>query len=75
MCTKQCFSLKTAKTILNEVKRNKNKQWRHEKRYYFCNLCNSFHLTSQEEYNEIIPLSLEELQFKDKWIELKSENP
>ena len=65
MCNKNGYSLKEVRTVLNEVKRNKNKKYRRESRYYLCPLCSTYHLTSQEEYfeKEIIPF--DELLYKE----------
>ncbi len=69
MCNKIKFSLKEAKTALNEIKCHK-KQYRHEKRYYYCDKCNCYHLTSDETHEEIIDIPIEELKFKENWKEL-----
>ena len=67
MCRKNGYSLREAKTVLNEVKRNRGKQYRKEIRYYFCEYCSKYHLTSEEEYfeKEIIPF--DELLYKEEW--------
>jgi hypothetical protein len=70
MCSKQCYDKKTAKTILNERK-DKGRKWSREKRIYFCEKCNSWHLTSEDEYEPRIQLKEEDLIFKSKWKELK----
>jgi len=69
MCEKEKFSKKSAKTIINHAKKQ-NKKWRREKRCYFCDVCEAWHVTSKEEYEEIIPIKLEELSYKDKWMNL-----
>jgi hypothetical protein len=67
VCRKNKYDLKTARTVLNEAKRNRNKQYRKECRYYLCEKCCSYHLTSESEYNEIeeVPLKL-----KEEWLKL-----
>ena len=65
-CKKQQFDLKTAKTVLNERK-NKGKQWSREKRYYYCNKCGFYHLTSEEEWIEPKEIKLEDLKYAEKW--------
>ena len=70
MCRKNGYSLKEARTVLNEAKRNKNKKYRKETRYYFCENCQSYHLTSQEEYYEKEIIPLEELIYKEEWVNL-----
>lgn len=67
MCTKNGYSLKEARTTLNEVKRNRNKQYRKECRYYLCPSCNLYHLTSDKEYNKIEEVSL---KLKEEWLKL-----
>lgn len=53
MCGKQRFSKKEAGTILNYIKKHgrKKNSKRKEKRYYFCDECNSYHLTSKNGYD------------------------
>jgi hypothetical protein len=46
-CGKRCFSLKRARTALNQAKRSK-RQRRRETRMYYCHACNAYHLTSME---------------------------
>mgnify|MGYP000896506026 CR=1 FL=1 len=70
MCRKNGYSLREAKTVLNEVKRNRGKQYRKEIRYYKCDKeeCKGlYHLTSKTEYfqKEIIPF--DELLYKEEW--------
>ncbi len=68
MCRKQCYDKKTAQSILNERKR-KGKKWAKECRIYFCESCQSHHLTSMEEYAPLEPI---DLIFKDEWEKLKA---
>jgi len=68
MCRKECYDKKTAKTILNQRKR----EHKGEVRIYFHEECNAWHLTSQEEYEEIIQLKEEDLVYKEKWLKLKT---
>ena len=70
MCNKQKYSLKEAKTVLNECFRERGKKYRKECRYYFCNKCSSFHLTSEKEYNEREFLSIDDLKYKNIWKQL-----
>lgn len=73
MCNKQKYTLKEAKTALNECKKNKAKKWRKECRYYLCN-CESckgyYHLTSKENWEEPVILTLEDLKEKQEWLKL-----
>ena len=67
MCRKNGYSLREAKTVLNEVKRNRGKQYRKEIRYYKCDKeeCKGlYHLTSEEEYHR--PEKIE-LLYKEEW--------
>lgn len=50
MCDKKKFSLKGAKHVLFEAKmaRAFGSQKRLEQRYYYCDHCNAYHLTSKE---------------------------
>lgn len=68
MCSKKCYTKKLALTILNERK-SKGKKWAKECRVYFCNFCQSHHLTSQEEYFEKEEI---DLIFKDEWEKLRA---
>ena len=69
MCNKQKFDKKTAQTILNE-RLNKGKKWSSEKRTYYCEECNAWHLTSIEEWEEPIQLEITELKYANKWKKL-----
>lgn len=71
MCSKNRYNKKEAQTVLNETFRNRNKKWRREKRYYFCNVCSCWHLTSDEEYNEREIIPLEDLIYKNEWVKLR----
>lgn len=67
-CYKECFDKRGAETVLNECK----KEHRKEIRIYECQICLNegnpcWHLTSKEEYTQVIQLKEEELIFKDKW--------
>lgn len=46
-CGKVCFSKKEAQTTLNYTKHTKEKH-KLPIRMYYCDKCNSYHLTSQE---------------------------
>jgi len=70
MCNKQNFDKKTAQTALNERK-TKGKQWSREKRIYYCEYCNKWHLTSKAEWEEPLQLKLEDLKYADKWKKLQ----
>lgn len=70
MCYKIKYSKREAETELNRAKAS-HKKYRKEKRIYPCTVCTGFfHLTSDEEYNEIEAIPLEELKMKDEWIRL-----
>lgn len=70
MCSKKCYSKKLALTILNERK-SKGKKWAKECRVYFCDSCQSHHLTSMEEYEERETI---ELKFKEEWEKLTKQS-
>ena len=73
MCRKNGYSLKEARTVLNEAKRNRGKKYRKECRIYQCpdeNCKGLYHLTSEEEYNEKEIIPLEELIYKEEWVNL-----
>jgi len=70
MCRKNGYSLKEARTVLNEAKRNRGKKYRKECRYYLCPVCEQYHLTSEEEYSEKEIIPLEELIYKEEWVNL-----
>lgn len=69
MCNKQKFDKKTAQTVLNDRK-TKGKKWSREKRTYYCEECNAWHLTSMEEWEEPIKLEITELKYANKWKKL-----
>ena len=70
-CYKICFTKKQAKTALNGIKRHRGKEYRKEVRMYECpEHLGCWHLTSQEEYDEILPLKIEELKYQEKWKQL-----
>lgn len=71
-CNKQKYDKKSAITALNYCKKHKNKQYKKECRYYYCEDCGFYHLTSREEYEEPVKLELKDLIFKDLWVKLKS---
>lgn len=66
MCKKVQFSKKEAQTALNERK-TKGRQWSKEKRIYYCEYCNKWHLTSKEEWEEPIQLIEKDLIYAEKW--------
>lgn len=49
-CGKICYTKKEAQTALNYTKHTKEKH-KMPIRMYFCDKCNSYHLTSQEKKN------------------------
>jgi len=50
ICHKKSFDKIGAMLILSKVKSSRNSNFnRREKRYYFCNQCKSYHLTSKDE--------------------------
>tara|TARA_R110000868_G_scaffold179968_4_gene420467 strand:+ start:2650 stop:2865 length:216 start_codon:yes stop_codon:yes gene_type:complete len=67
-CKKECYDKKTAKTILNQ----RLKEHKGERRIYFHEECNAWHLTSQEEYDEVVQLKEKDLVYKEKWLKLKN---
>lgn len=71
LCHKECFNKKTAQTILNQCK----KEHRKECRIYYHEECNAWHLTSQEEYNEVVQLEEKDLLYCQKWKELQKDKP
>lgn len=72
VCRKQQFDKKTALTILNERKSNRRK-YAKECRIYECPICNKWHLTSMEEYDERIELKEEDLIFCSLWKRLRGD--
>lgn len=68
-CSKVKYSLREARSVLNEAK-SKHKKYRREIRVYHCNLCNAHHLTSKKEHEEVEVIPLEELVYKDEWLSL-----
>lgn len=72
-CTKKSLSKQEA-TIAIKLAKQSHKQYRRETRYYFCEECNAWHLTSREDP----PEEIEELEVvnKEKWESLiiKKEN-
>jgi len=67
-CNKEKFDKRTATTILNKCKR----EHRPECRIYECDKCIGWwHLTSSEEYEEIVQLREDDLVYKEKWMKLK----
>ena len=73
MCQKQQYDKRTAICALKEAKKQgKSHKWRKEVRVYECPKCKMWHLTSKEEFEEIIEIPEEELIFRDKWLKLKS---
>ena len=69
MCQgKQKFSKKEAHLVLKHA-RECPKRWRREKRSYFCEECNAWHVTSKDfGLTEIIPF--EDLKYQEDWIKL-----
>lgn len=49
MCSKRCFSKKEASNALKDIQRHyQHRQHRKEKRIYYCDVCNCWHLSSKE---------------------------
>jgi len=71
MCSKQGFTKKECQTILNQNKFKNKKKYRKECRFYYCKECNTYHLTSDEEYNERVYLTEKDLVFQSQWDKLK----
>lgn len=65
-CEKVCFTKEQALKIL-EGKKKSRKQYRNEKRCYYCHEHDSWHLTSREKY---LPQTDIKLKFKKKWNKL-----
>lgn len=49
-CTKRKLTKIEAEYALDSIAKNKNKGKRTEHRYYFCEQCNAYHLTSKIKY-------------------------
>lgn len=47
-CTKKCFSKKTAQSVVN-YRQYKKMRHANEKRSYYCEECNCWHVTSKED--------------------------
>lgn len=64
MCNKICYSKKEAQSALNQVKHSRFRdKHRRECRYYYCKVCNAWHLTSHEDTETLnIPI-----KFVKKW--------
>lgn len=69
MCIKICLTKKEATAALNKIqsRRFRNFKSRKEKRMYYCEQHNAWHLTSQEEREKEPEVSL---QFADTWKQL-----
>lgn len=65
MCRKVKFTKKEAETFLKHI--DHANQCRREKRAYYCEYCNAWHLTSQEERVEILDIKP---IYEDKWKKL-----
>jgi len=75
MCTKVQLTKKQAVEALR-VLSNCRKQYRKEKRYYYCQDCNAWHLTSMAD--KVPPLKTDiDLVHTDKWLNIlhAKENP
>lgn len=66
----------TKKEAVSASKRfGKQRQYRREKRYYYCSICNGWHLTSKEELIEDEPIKLSFTKAWKKFIkQQKKEN-
>lgn len=64
MCSKKKFSKIEAITCLNKDTRERRRSFRREKRVYYCETCNCWHLTSQDDREETEEF---DLTFKTKW--------
>jgi hypothetical protein len=65
-CNKVKFKKKEAESSL-KVLSNMGKPYRKEKGCYYCEECNAWHLTSNEEKKKVQNVKL---SFKDKWKKL-----
>jgi hypothetical protein len=66
MCGKLKLTKREAQHAIKKAGKNR-KQYRREKRFYYCEMCNAWHLTSQEyaPYEEPVPL-----QYEKAWVDL-----
>jgi hypothetical protein len=64
-CSKVKFTKREAQESLNFLS-GIGKQFRKEKRTYYCKECNAWHLTSREDIEEVKAKNVR-LKFKDKW--------
>lgn len=70
MCGKECFRKRDAELALKKVKKS-SKNYRKECRTYYCETCNSWHLTSKEEWVDQEELDVLE---KERWEKLLKNN-
>ena len=73
MCIKTKFRTEgDAEKALNNIRKVRRKYKREKRpiRYYLCEICHQFHLTSKEAIQEEIPLL-----FKERFIKLIKESP
>lgn len=73
MCDKKKFTKKEAVTALNHNKKQGFK-FRHEKRYYYCSVCNSHHLTHLDIVSGKNHFEELNLKYKDQWKNLMEGN-
>ncbi len=71
MCHKVCLSKREAEEALSRIKTRYRRKHRREKRAYFCEKHNAWHLTSQEEFVENLDIPL---QFLNVWQNLYNKN-
>lgn len=67
MCGKEICDVKSCKAILKQAVHS-NKNYRREKRFYYCELCKGHHLTSKEEHVFVTPVI--DVKEKEKWKQL-----
>lgn len=72
-CHKKQYDKKTALTILNERK-SSGRKYAKERRIYCCPICDKWHLTSMEEYEERVELKEEDLIFCSVWKKLRGDS-
>jgi hypothetical protein len=67
-CNKKCFNKKDAQSVINIKKRRHHKKnysnKKMERRIYFCEECNAYHLTSQVLYAEMNKIQIKKSYYK-----------
>lgn len=68
ICGKKIFTKREAEAILKKKGRSR-KRGKKEKRMYYCEPCNGWHLTSQEEEPKLVQNNISK-KFKKQWEKL-----